>query len=265
MAAPPLARCALIFTARPPHWLGQGFGHAPLMFSHASPWGVHRRGRVGVPDPVPIRARVPNPGPYPCPDPGPCPGCRCPVSTARWGAPCPAMGTGGSRGGGPRTVRATGVLVWVPGGSPCAAQGVSGERKGCGVPAPQGVPTPRWLFHAAVRGHERVPGPVSRAQFCPKKCQAKEPPRWVPVLGWEAALRGAVPPVPPASCNGVGEAVSPHASAVGGAISSPERSSSHLAARRVRVRAEITSGGLAACLPGFISPRSPHGTFACLA
>lgn len=63
------------------------------------------------------------------------------------------------------------------------------------------------------------------------------------------------------------EAASSRAAAVGEAISSTERTSSHLPACRVRVRAEITARqpcrGLAPCRDRLISPHSPHNTFAC--
>lgn len=69
------------------------------------------------------------------------------------------------------------------------------------------------------------------------------------------------------SCKRTREAASSRAAAVGEAISSTERTSSHLAACRVRVRAEITAPrpcrGLALCRHCLISPHSPHNTFVC--
>lgn len=63
-------------------------------------------------------------------------------------------------------------------------------------------------------------------------------------------------PTPLASCNSAREAASPHACAVGEAISSPEHTGSHLAVRRVRVRAEITAQQT---LPGAGTlPAPPH-------
>lgn len=69
------------------------------------------------------------------------------------------------------------------------------------------------------------------------------------------------------SCKRTREAASSRAAAVGEAISSTERTSSHLAACRVRVRAEITARrpcrGLAPCRHCLISPHSPHNRFVC--
>lgn len=75
-------------------------------------------------------------------------------------------------------------------------------------------------------------------------------------------------PTPFVSCQRPRGAASSRAAAVGGAISSAERTSSHLPACRVRVRAQITARrpcrGLAPCRHRLISPHSPHDTFVCL-
>lgn len=290
MAAPLLARPSLIFTAAASHWLPWRPSHAP------APGAVPARGGqrpplprggcaaagpgsvAGVPAPCPtLRAWVAQPGPpVPCPAAGegagvlvwiakpPVPPAPSPRRERGSGAltPCPTLRAGR---GAVRSQRR-----WSPGTPPRVGRG----RWPCHVPAcvdaSGSVPESRGV--GVQLGSRR---PVSWARRSPRGTSSASASRGAFAMGaW--ASRGAGPgwlspadPTPLASCNSCHEAAFPRAGAVGEAISSPGCTSSHLAAHRVRVQAEITArqtlqGGWHPACIGSSHPTAPTGRLSVL-
>lgn len=174
MAAPPLARRALIFTAGPAHWLCQGCGHAPLMFSHAPSWGCpdgtgwgSQSPSLSMPvPPVPIHVSTSRSPP----------GLPVPGEHGEAGGSLPRYGNRGVPGGGSQDAagqQGAGLGAW--GLSVHCPRGERGaQRPGC--PCPTGgthtpLAAPRHRARARVGAWAGEPGPVVVPKNAEQRCR----------------------------------------------------------------------------------------------